>query len=189
MPQPQKLLLSTLLGQSKAELNQTAKGLSFRGYSTMSKAELIIALCEPPPSERAQRLIKSSSAELQEKARAEGLRGYSTLDKAGLILALAPEDPNGSGEGDAHENERVVRVYHPAERLGPSHPDGPEGIPSWAGPVIGYCWESQRAAVYTYLHVHGSVEEASRVSPTAAAVLAGLMDEPPPGAAVIDPPL
>lgn len=181
--------LETLIGKKKTELTQIARNLKLENFSKYDWAGLVIALCEPPPSEETKEVIRMDTAQLQERARENDLQGFSKLNKAGLILALAPhKECRASGlsapGSPADESGRFVRVYHPLKRLGPGHPQGPYG-----GPVIGYCKERERAAVYTYLRGKTGLEEAQKMSATAREMLARIRETPPKGADIIDPPL
>ena len=163
--------LETLLHQSKAELDTLAREAGLDGFSTLDKAGLIIALVEEPLGEDAKAIIRSSKAKLDEQAREAGLRGFSTMSKAELTLALLRR----SGSRAASPTSTAwVKVY-------------------LEGEVVGYCPPKARAGVYTYLRgaesVETALENARRIGSTAQVrALEQVMETPPPGAEVREPP-
>ena len=161
----------TLLHQAKAQLNTLARETGLDGFSTLDKAGLIIALAEDPLGEDAEAIIRCSKAKRDERAREAGLRSFSTMSKAELTLALLRQSGNCAASSAPTAWVKVCLE----------------------GEVVGYCPPKARAGIYTYLRgaesMETTLENARRIGSTAQVrALEQVMETPPPGAEVREPP-
>lgn len=169
--------LEALLGKKKTELEAIARRTSLKGYSALDRDSLIIALCDEPLTDEEKEIIRSSMDELKDRARKVKLRGFSKMRQAKLTLALLRQAGGETAGGDRSSvagPSIVVKVYLGAE-------------------VVGYCPPGVRAAVGTYLRgtesVDAALEHSCRVgAATQVQALEQVMDAPPPGAKVKEPP-
>ena len=189
--------LRELVPLSRAELDDIARERKLRGFSTLSKEDLMITLADERVSGDAESLLKMASSELYDLAKKENVPNPSKLKKDELILALLPE--NSTAAAPAKDAPVVVRVYWPRGYEWITDEDG-QRVVRFKGEVVGYCTPGQRAAVYTYLRSAALAME--KEDPTIEEVLAqiakqefvppsirAVMEEPPKGAKVKDPPL
>lgn len=190
--------LRELVPLSRAELDDIARERKLRGFSTLSKEDLMITLADERVSGDAESLLKMSSSELYDLAKKENVPNPSTLKKDELILALLPEDPAAAGPSKK-DAPVVVRVYWPRGYEWITDEDG-QRVVRFKGEVVGYCTPGSRAAVYTYLR--SAALQMEKDDPAIEEVLAhiakyefvppsirAVMAEPPKGAKVNDPPL
>jgi hypothetical protein len=103
--------LHELLEMGSGELNQLAKSMGMRGYSTLSKAETVIAIYEEanrPLSETDKEYIQMSSADLYAAAREKAIDGRGSMGKTELIVTLID---GVEVNGTAARNGRAVLTF------------------------------------------------------------------------------
>jgi len=91
-----------LLEMGAGDLNRLAKSIGMKGYSTLSKAETVIAIFEAitePLSGEEKAYIKMSTAELYAAAKANAIDGRGSMAKNELIVSLIDGvSANGSAQ-------------------------------------------------------------------------------------------
>lgn len=106
--------LKDLLEMGSGDLNRLAKSIGMKGYSTLSKAETVIAIFEEVNeslSGQRKEYILMSSAELYAAAKERNIDGRGSMAKTELIVSLIDGvESNGMG---THKGKTVLKFDTP----------------------------------------------------------------------------
>lgn len=107
--------LKQLLEMGASDLNGLARSIGMRGYSTLSKAETVIAIFEEinePLSGEEKAYIQMSSADLYTAAKEHNIDGRGSMGKTELIMSLI-EGVETNGSAQQHTGRAILKFETP----------------------------------------------------------------------------